>query len=45
MITKLKVNGIAIVMAINFFCSKDSEETCILYSPSDNIEVIIGIKT
>ena len=32
-------------MAINFFSSKDSKETRTMYSPSDNIEVIIGIET
>ena len=32
-------------MAINFFSSKDSEETRTMYSPSDNIEVIMGIET
>ena len=32
-------------MAINFSSSKDSKETRTMYSPSDNIEVIIGIET
>ena len=32
-------------MIINYFSSKDSEETRTMYSPSDNIEVIIGIET
>ena len=32
-------------MAINFFSSKDSEETRTMYNPSDNIEVIIGVET
>ena len=32
-------------MAINLFSSKDSKQTPITYSPSDNIEVIIGIET
>ena len=31
-------------MEINFFSSKDSKQTPTIYSPSDNIEVIIGIK-
>ena len=31
-------------MAINFLSSKYSEETRTMYSPSDNIEVIIGIE-
>ena len=29
-------------MAINFFSAKDSEETRIMYSPSDNIEIMMG---
>ena len=29
-------------MAINLFSSKDSEGTRTMYSPSDNIEVIMG---
>ena len=32
-------------MAINFFSSKDSEETRTMYSPSGNREVIMGIET
>ena len=32
-------------MAINFDSSKDSKQTRTMYSPSDNIEVIIGIET
>ena len=32
-----------LTMAINFFSSKVSVETPIMYSPSDNVEVIIGI--
>ena len=32
-------------MAINFFSAKDSEETRIMYSPSDNIEIMMGIET
>ena len=32
-------------MKINFSSSKGSKETRTMYSPSDNIEVIIGIKT
>ena len=29
-------------MAMNFFSSKDSEETCNMYNKSVNIEVMIG---
>ena len=36
---------IHLTMAINFFSSKDSEETHTMYSPSYNIEVIMGIET
>ena len=36
---------IKLTMAINFSSSKDSKETRTMYSPSDNIEVIIGIET
>ena len=36
---------IYLTMAINFFSSKDSEETCTMYSKSDNIEVMIGSET
>ena len=37
---------IHLTMAMNFFSSKDSEETCTtMYSKSDNIEVIIGSET
>ena len=36
---------IKLTMAINFFSSKDSEEIHNRYSPSDNLEVIIGIET
>ena len=32
-------------MKINFFSSKDSKITRTMYSPSYNIEVIIGIET
>ena len=32
-------------MAINIFSSKNSKETRTMYSPSDNIEDIIGIET
>ena len=43
MMTKLKVKGklaTNLTMAINFFYSKDSEETRTMHSSSDNIEVI-----
>ena len=33
---------IKLTMAVNFFSSKDSEGTRTMYSPSDNIEVIMG---
>ena len=36
---------IHLTMAMDFFSSKDSEETCTMYSKSDNIEVIIGSET
>ena len=36
---------IKLTMAINFFSSKDSKETCTMYSPSYNIELVIGIET
>ena len=32
-------------MTIKFFSSKESEETCIMYSKIDNIEVMMGSKT
>ena len=32
-------------MAINFFSSKDSEKICIMYSKSDDIEVMMGNET
>ena len=48
MINDHKTKGeweIKLTMAINFFSSKDSEETRIMYSPSDNIEIMIGNET
>ena len=36
---------IHLTMAINFFSSKESEQTRIMYSTSDNIEVMMGIET
>ena len=36
---------IKLTMAIDFCSSKDSEETHIMYSSSDNIEVMISIET
>ena len=36
---------IHLTMAINFFSSKNSEETCTMYSKSDNIEVMMGSET
>ena len=32
-------------MAVNFSSSKDSEETCTVYNPSDNIEILISNET
>ena len=34
-----------LTIAINFFPSKDSKETFIMHSKSDNIEILIGNKT
>ena len=34
-----------LTMTIKFFSSKESEETCIMYSKSDNIEVMMDSKT
>ena len=34
-----------LTMAINFFSSKDSEETRTMYSKNDNIEVMMGSET
>ena len=36
---------IHLTIAINIFISKNSEETRTMYSKSNNIEVIMGIKT
>ena len=36
---------IKLTMAINFFSSKDSKETRIMYSPSNNIEITMGSET
>ena len=36
---------IKLTMKINFFSSKDSAETRTMYSLSDNMEVVMGIKT
>ena len=33
---------ILLTMAINFFSSKNSEETCTMYSKNKNIEVMMG---
>ena len=32
-------------MAVNFFSSKDSEETCTINTKSDNIEIMMGNET
>ena len=48
MINDYKTQGewkIKLTMAFNFFSSKDSEETRIIYSPSDNIEIMMGSET
>ena len=48
MINDHKTQGewkIKLKMAIKIFSSKNSEEDLIMYSPSDNIEVVIGIET
>ena len=45
MITKLSEWKIKLTMIINFFSSKDSNETRIMYSSSDNIEIMLGNKT
>ena len=48
MINAQKIQGeqkTKLTMATNFFSSKVSVETHIMYSPSDNIQVIIGIET
>ena len=48
MINNHKTQGewkIHLTMAINFFSSKHSEETLTMYSPSDNIEVMMGSET
>ena len=34
-----------LTMTITFSCSKDSEETLVMYRPSDNIQVMKGIET
>ena len=31
-----------LTIAINFISSKDSDETCTMYTKSDNIEIIMG---
>ena len=36
---------IQLTTAINFFCSKDSEETRAMNTKSDNIEVMMGNET
>ena len=36
---------IHLTMTISFFSSKNSEETCTMYSKSDNIEVMMGSET
>ena len=45
MITKLKEWKIHLTVTINFFYSKDSEETRTMYIKSDNIEVMMDSKT
>ena len=36
---------IQLIMTINFISSKDSGETRVMHSKSDNIEIMIGSKT
>ena len=36
---------IHLTIVINFFYSKDSEETCTMYSKSDDLEVVMGKET
>ena len=36
---------IQLTLTINFFSSKDSEETCTMHSKSDNIEITISNET
>ena len=36
---------IKLTMTINFFSSKDSKETRTMYSPNDNIEIMMGSET
>ena len=48
MIDELKSQGewkIQITIAINFFPSKDSNETCTIHAKSDSIEIMIGNET
>ena len=48
MINDVETQGdwkIQLTMAINFISSKDSKETCTMYSKSDNIEIMIGSET
>ena len=48
MIDELKSQSewkIQITMAINFFPSKDSNETCTMHAESDGIEIMIGNET
>ena len=48
MINDNKTQGtwkIKLTITIKFSCSKDSEETRVMYCPSDNIQVMIGIET
>ena len=44
MINDPKTQGEWKIKLINFFSSKDSEKTHVMYSPSDSIEVMTGIE-
>ena len=48
MIDDHKIQGkwkIQLKMAINFISSSDSNETCTIYSKSNNIKIVIGYET
>ena len=43
-IKKFNTWKIQLARAIKFICSKDNDEKCVIYSKSDNIEVMINDK-
>ena len=43
-IKKFNTWKIQLARAIKFICSKDNDEKCVIYSKSDNIEVVINDK-